>query len=368
MNPIRFLPALALATLALGSGLAFAQAGTGNLYSVTSKMEVVGMPFQMPPQTVEVCGPKNQSDERMIPHDENCTVSDFRVNGNRSTFSMTCRGENAMTATGEFERLPNEGYRGTMRMQGNMEGEPMEMRMTFEGRRIRDCDYATESPEAQGREMMARSCTEMLSAPGYPVMLHAQFIGREAMCASDKPKFCARVTPLATDLRALSDAIDLENRARGAGNQSSGLWEALQGCGLARQAVMTQACTAAERTKDYGFASAHCPDVVPRLCTSADPRTAPDFLARSCPVQAEAAARQHCVRRGFTADRSSPYTRFCDLYTAQRLRGGDAGSDAGGDAPANGRPASEPAAPAAPATQDPPRRSLRDRLRDVIGG
>ena len=49
LNPIRFLPALALATLALGSGLAFAQAGTGNLYSVTSKMEVVGMPFQMPP-------------------------------------------------------------------------------------------------------------------------------------------------------------------------------------------------------------------------------------------------------------------------------------------------------------------------------
>ena len=56
MNPIRFrAPALAAALLTLAA--ASAQAGTGNLYSVTTKMEVVGMPFSMPPRTTEVCGP-----------------------------------------------------------------------------------------------------------------------------------------------------------------------------------------------------------------------------------------------------------------------------------------------------------------------
>ena len=83
MNPIRPAHALALVLLTFAAGAA--QAGTGNLYSVTSKMEIVGMPFSMPPRTAEVCGPKDTASEKMVPHDENCRVEDFRVVGNKST-------------------------------------------------------------------------------------------------------------------------------------------------------------------------------------------------------------------------------------------------------------------------------------------
>ena len=114
MNPIRSLGA-AVVLAALSLVTASAQAGTGNLYSVTSKMEIVGMPFQMPAQTAEVCGPKDQASEKMVPHDKDCTVSDFRVVGNKSTFNMACRGQNPMTAKGEFERISADAYRGRMR-------------------------------------------------------------------------------------------------------------------------------------------------------------------------------------------------------------------------------------------------------------
>lgn len=356
----RFLSCLVFALGLAPAAAVFAQAGTGNLYSVTSRVEIVGMPFQMPPQTAEVCGPKDQSSQQMIPHDKNCTVSDFRVVGNKSTFTMTCTGANPMTATGEFERLSAEAYRGTMRMQGNMEGEPMDMTMTFDGRRLRDCNYATESPAAQGREMLARSCAEQLSAPGYPYMLHTSFLGANAMCAADKAKFCARITPLANDLPALRQAAETAEQMRtAAGGGTIGLWESFQGCGLPRATVMTRACAKAESAPDYDFLGAMCPDVVARLCPTADPKAMPDFVARYCPVQAQAYAAQNCVARGFTIDASSPNGKFCNAWAAQRLRNGQDAGDG------NTAPGAQPTSATPPAA---PKKGWRDRVRDAIGG
>ena len=119
-----------------------AQAGTGNLYRVTTKMEMVGMPFAMPARTNEVCGPKEGGGQAMVPHQDNCQVLDFRVNGSKSSFRMVCTGREAMTGTGEFEMLGAAGYRG--KITAEMEG--MQMVMNFDGKRIGDCNYAAESP------------------------------------------------------------------------------------------------------------------------------------------------------------------------------------------------------------------------------
>ena len=356
MNPIRFrAPALAAALLTLAA--ASAQAGTGNLYSVTTKMVVVGMPFSMPPRTTEVCGPKDTASEKMVPHDENCRIEDFRVAGNKSSFRMVCTGDTPMTASGEFERLPNEGYRGTMRTKTDMGGESMDMTMTFEGRKLRECDYATEGAEAKGRAMLAQSCGQMLAAPGNPYMLHESFLGADAMCASDKPKFCARVTAIAGDPAALRGADATDKAMRDAGGGA--LWQALQGCGMPRAAVLAKACARAEAQPDLDFIGEYCPASIARACTKANPASAPDFVVRHCPAQAAAAAKTHCVTRGFTADLASPYTRFCNAWSTERLRGGRQGA---ADVP----PATTPAA--APPAEEPKKKSWRDRVRDVIGG
>jgi hypothetical protein len=347
--------AAVLALLVFATGAA--QAGTGNLYSVTSKMEIQGMPFSMPPRTTEVCGPKDTASEKMVPHDENCRVDDFRVVGNKSTFRMTCTGEMPMTATGEFERLANEGYRGTMRAKTQMEGQPMDMTMTFEGRKLRECDYATESPQAQANKMLAQSCGQMLAAPGNPYMLYESFVGPQAMCASDKAKFCGRVTPIAGDPAALRAAEQTDKAMRDAGGAGS-LWQALQGCGLPRATVLTKACTSAEAKQDYAFIGDMCPASIARVCTKANPATAPEFVARHCPAQAAAAAKLHCVSRGFTADLGNPYSRFCNAWSTERLRGGR--QDGTAPDPATAPEATPPA--------EEKKKSWRDRVRDVIGG
>ncbi len=356
MKPQRLflIPALALGLFAAGA--APAQSGTGNLYRVTTKMEMVGMPIQLPSQTVEVCGPRNQASEKMVPHDENCTVTDFRVVGNKSSYTLTCRGENAMTAKGEFEQLGPDAYRGKMHMVGNSGGESMEMNMTFDGKKIRDCDYATESPEAQGKAMIARSCQEMLQRPD--PMVFESFTGPDAMCTSFKKRYCDSM--LAQSLTpAYIYGADHTARSMPAGAPT--FWNAFAACGVTRPAALARTCPMAEKSRDYTFIVEFCPDNLARACDNADPAKDAEFLVGSCPAQAQAAAARHCAGRDFTALRASPHGGFCSRYAAGSLQQRNAGAAEGAAGqPGTDEPKKEEKKP-----------SWRDRLKsakDLIGG
>lgn len=139
--------------LAAGAG-ALAQTQEGNLYRVTTKVELVGLPMQLPDQTTEVCGPKDHSSQKMVPHDDNCSITRFEVDGNTSRYTLVCTGDTELTAKGEFEQLGSDAYRGQMHMVGSSQGQSMEMNMRFEGKRIGACEYTppavpSAAPEAQ---------------------------------------------------------------------------------------------------------------------------------------------------------------------------------------------------------------------------
>jgi hypothetical protein len=354
VKPIRLLPFLALALGLSAAGAVLAQAGTGNLYSVTTKMEMQGMPFAMPANTVQVCGPKDQASDKMVPHDENCTVSNFRQSGNKSSFTMVCRGENPMTATGEFERLGADAYRGRMQMKGQMEGEPMDMTMTFEGKKIRDCNYATESPEAQGRAMLAKTCEEQLRQPAWQA--YESFTGPNAVCPTYKPRYCSAMlaASLTPDFIRTADYNAQEMAKHGA--QGPTIWTAFQACGTTRQAALAKTCPMAEKSRDYAFLTGYCPTLVAKACASADPGRDHAFVIQSCPVQAKAAAAQHCAGRDFTAMRMSPYANFCSQYAAGSLQQRNAGATG-----AAGQPATQQ--PPKPEEEAPAKPSWRDRLK-----
>ena len=353
------LPALGLALGLFASGAVLAQSGTGNLYRVTTKMEMVGMPFAMPSQTIEVCGPKNQASEKMVPHDENCTVSDFRVVGNKSSYTLVCRGEDAMTAKGEFEQLGPDAYRGKMHMVGSSDGEPIEMTTNFEGKKIRDCDYATESPEAQGKAMLAKTCDAMLQEPD-PIV-HYNFTKADGICSAYKKRYCDAMLP-----RSLTPAY-----IQRAGEQaahlppgSANFWDAFAACGVSRQAALAKTCPMAEASREYAFLGTYCPEGLARACEKADPTRDADFMVTSCPVQAQAAATTHCAGRDFTALRTSPYGNFCSRFAAGSLQQRNAGA-AGATDP--GQPAQVEDKPRQEEAKKP---SWRDRLKsakDLIG-
>ncbi|HET7031987.1 MAG TPA: DUF3617 domain-containing protein [Casimicrobiaceae bacterium] len=121
----------------LASDAAFGQ-GKDDLWEVTSKMEMPGMPMAMPAQTHRVCIAKGGKDDDYIPKREGCRVQDSKRVGNKVTYKMVCTGKDPMTITGE-SNFGSGSYEGRMAMSGKMDGQQVEMNQTYSGKRVGDC-------------------------------------------------------------------------------------------------------------------------------------------------------------------------------------------------------------------------------------
>ena len=128
----------ALLIVALASPVTASAQGKDDLWEVTTKMEMPGMPMAMPAQTNRVCIAKNSKDDDYIPRRDNCRVLESKRAGNKLTYKMACTGKDAMNVAGEIA-YGNNGYEGRMQMSGRMEGQSMEMTQTFSGKRVGDC-------------------------------------------------------------------------------------------------------------------------------------------------------------------------------------------------------------------------------------
>ena len=67
--------------------------GKDDLWEVTTKMEMAGMPMAMPAQTSRMCTAKNRKDEDLIPRRENCKLLESNRSGNKITYKMACTGK-----------------------------------------------------------------------------------------------------------------------------------------------------------------------------------------------------------------------------------------------------------------------------------
>lgn len=328
---------------------AAAEPDSGDRYRVTMTMKMAGM--SMPGTTTEVCTARAQPvSEQSIPKDKDCDVQNFRVEGAKASYRIVCTGKNAMTGDGEMETLPS-GFRGSMKAQA----EGQQIAMNYEGKRIGGCDFATESPEAQGRAITAQVCEAQVGS----VLSHAMYVGPKAACPTYKAKFCANVK------REMDNTTDPARFADADRKFGKGIWDAAEGCGGSRAAILAKACGRAESGGDLDFVGDYCPDLVPRQCAGADPNRNGRFLVRHCAERARTLAAQQCEGRGYTAMQSSPYRAFCTSYAAERLNARNAAAQA--------EPAQEDGAAEAPASNAEPAKkaSLRDRLKslkDRIGG
>ena len=115
--------------------------GKDDLWDVTVKMEMPGMPMAMPAQTYRSCVAKNGNDDAYVPKQDNCKVVESKRVGNKQTFKTICTGKDPMEMTGEIT-YGSGIYDGRTKMKGRMEGEAVEMTQTFSGKRIGDCTAA----------------------------------------------------------------------------------------------------------------------------------------------------------------------------------------------------------------------------------
>ena len=108
-------------------------------WEVRIEMQMPGMPMNMPAQTVMQCiTPQQAADpQSMAPPSgrgqNSCKVSDYKMEGNKVTFSLSCPNE-GMTGTAEFIYTADT-YAGTMKM--NMQGQSMSMK--YDAKRLGDC-------------------------------------------------------------------------------------------------------------------------------------------------------------------------------------------------------------------------------------
>ena len=108
-------------------------------WEVKMEMQMAGM--TMPPQTITQCVTKEEAadPQKGLPQTgrggnaSDCKVSDYKVVGDKVTWSMACEKEK-MTGNGEFV-YAGDTYTGTMKM--NAQGQ--EMTMKYSGKRLGDC-------------------------------------------------------------------------------------------------------------------------------------------------------------------------------------------------------------------------------------
>jgi hypothetical protein len=287
--------------------------GTDELWQVTTKVEMPGMPMAMPEQTQTVCLQKGQQrEEGMVPKDKNCRMTDVKQSGNRTTFTVVCEGKDGMTGTGDITSSP-DSYRGTMRMQGTMDGQPVNMTQSFSGRRTGTCTY--EAPEKRIQQQMAASCQQGLDQLATPM-----FVGDQAVCKNMQGEFCGRVGALAQQMRDPSQYQATVQRRSD--------WPNLLGaCGQDAQAVTRDACNRAIGSRDWTFA------------------------ANYCEADARALATQHCTGRDYTAVMSSEYAPLCRRFASDLRR------------PAAGLTPAAPVAQPTPPAQQP---SMGDAVKEGV--
>jgi len=240
------------AACALLSTAAFGQ-GKDELWDVTIKMEMAGMPFAMPAQTNRVCVEKG-NDAGLVPKskDDNCQVTDQKRSGNKFSFRVACTGKNPMTGAGEFT-YSTDSYDGRMQMKGTSDGQSFDMTQTVAGKKVGNCTSTMRqdvaNAQAQATQAMAQSCEAALDG------LMWQMFEPGGMCEGKRADFCAAVT------KAAYAASEPAGYARA--RKETQLAEAMGKCGKDFSVVTAAACGKGVDTRDWAFVgSGACDDKV----------------------------------------------------------------------------------------------------------
>ncbi len=118
-------------------------AGKDELWEISSKTEMKGMPMTVPPQTMRMCVPKgkvNDPQQSMANNkqDNKCKVTDVKTSGNKTTWKMHCEPPNDMSSSGEMI-VNGNSYHQVVKTISNMGGHKMEMTQVVDGKRVGTC-------------------------------------------------------------------------------------------------------------------------------------------------------------------------------------------------------------------------------------
>lgn len=278
------LAAIAAALSSAGTA-AFAD-GTDELWEITMKMEMAGMPG-MPERTSKVCQKKGGPDPtKMTDKDSDCQTTDKKQSGNKASWKFSCTKPNAMTGSGEVT-YGDGSYQGVMKMKS----DKMDVVQTFSGKRVGTCTYEdpgkkVEQMQSQSKAAIAKECDKQIEKLEPMMFFGGSNLPESALlCKDRKADFCASASKVAQSMK--------DPAGYSAGNTKYPHWrDAMTACGTDPATVSGPVCKAAVDKKDWPFVSGNCPD------------------------EGRAVALKNCTGMDYTAVMSSPYREICQKYGA----------------------------------------------------
>jgi hypothetical protein len=131
---MRIAHAFGLAALASTAALA-ADTMKPGLYDYTVKMEMPGMPFEMPPQKMQSCVKQEDVDlgkQYQTQRDQDCQVKNLKQSAGKASFDMTCKDGTTARAEYTFSDTSMSG-KTVMNRQGQV------ITMVMNAKRAGDC-------------------------------------------------------------------------------------------------------------------------------------------------------------------------------------------------------------------------------------
>ena len=132
---------LFLCLLLCGAGMSPAQAAgpvdmQDGQWEITTRVEMPGIPVQIPPMTVSQCITQKDLIPPSEQPDSECTVTSNQISGNTVTWSIECKGEGGNTRGDGQITYHGDRFEGSMKMSMP---EGMSMTNHMSGKRIGPC-------------------------------------------------------------------------------------------------------------------------------------------------------------------------------------------------------------------------------------
>lgn len=121
------------------AGGAWAEIKDG-LWEVTTRVEIAGMPHQMPPTTVRHCLAKNDPVPKAGDKSMECKTTNQKISGDTVTYAVECKNKDGVIITTGTMTYKGTSYDGTSKTSIKNKGQKeMQMNSKMSGKYIGPC-------------------------------------------------------------------------------------------------------------------------------------------------------------------------------------------------------------------------------------
>lgn len=198
---------------------------TGETWDVTTRNVEGAGAGAVPEVVMTVCIPPGGKDpQQFMQQNDDCKMTDLKTSGKKTSWKMRCgSGDNEMNGTGEVTYSGNS-FQGTTKLSGKSEGEPVSMKMSYQGKRVGAACDTDAPPVIKGMEslgeimglaksqMQAAVAEQCEVANNKPIdLISPRFFGPNAACPGKEKLACKAIAKtVAKDPAAYAKLVKYE--------------------------------------------------------------------------------------------------------------------------------------------------------------